>query len=60
MTTTVRELYKKLGDYPADAVITIKDIDDVEFAIADFTFGADGLTIVIGEKLEEEYEFEAA
>ena len=57
MTTTVRELYKKLGDYSADAVvIIIAAADDQEFAIINFTLGARGLTTLIDTKEDEEDE----
>lgn len=61
MTTTVSELIENLKHYPGAAKVTIKDVDDVEFAmpsagaaIVDFVAGTDGLTIVIGEKVESE------
>ncbi|MCC5669874.1 hypothetical protein LC653_40240 [Nostoc sp. CHAB 5784] len=58
MTTTVLELIENLKHYPSATEVTIKDVDDTEFAFA-FSVGAaivdfksldDGVTIVIGEK----------
>ena len=54
MTTTVIELIANLKHHPDNTVITIKDVDDQEFAIIDFTLGARGLTILIGTKEEDE------
>ena len=54
MTTTVLELLANLKHYPDTTVITIQDVDDVEFAIVDFKSGDDGVTIIIGEKEYDE------
>ncbi|MEH2128319.1 hypothetical protein [Nostoc sp.] len=54
MTTTVLELITNLKHYPDDTVVNIRDVDDVEFAIVDFSKGDDGVTIVIGEIVEPE------
>ncbi|MHC5613418.1 MAG: hypothetical protein ACYTXA_21080 [Nostoc sp.] len=56
MTTTVLELIKNLKHHTDQTVVTIKDVDDVEFAIVDFILEANGLSIVIGEKVESEEE----
>lgn len=56
MTSTVQELLAKLKIYPGDTVVSIKDVDDVEFAIVDFFSENNTLTIVIGEKEESEEE----
>ncbi|MEH1894123.1 MAG: hypothetical protein V7K94_02180 [Nostoc sp.] len=54
MTTTVLELTANLKHYPGATAVTIKDVDDVEFAIVDFHSGDDGVTIVIGSKVDGE------
>ncbi|MEH2393075.1 MAG: hypothetical protein V7K21_15960 [Nostoc sp.] len=36
MTTTVQELIANLKHHPDNTVVTIKDVEDQEFAIADF------------------------
>jgi hypothetical protein len=54
MTTTVLELIENLKHYPGATVVNIKDVDDEEFAIVDFQSGDDGVTIVIGSKVESE------
>lgn len=56
MTTTVLELLKNLKHHTDNTVVTIRDVDDQEFAIVDFVLDAGGLSIVIGEKEEEEEE----
>ncbi|MEH2316177.1 hypothetical protein [Nostoc sp.] len=56
MTTTVRELLKNLKDYPEATLVRIKDVDDQEFVIVDFSKAENTLTIVIGDKVEEEEE----
>ncbi|MEH1911264.1 hypothetical protein [Nostoc sp.] len=56
MTTTVLELIKNLKHHTDDTVVTIKDVDDLEFAIVDFVLETGGLTIVIGEKEDAEEE----
>jgi hypothetical protein len=56
MTTTILEMIANLKHYPGDTVVTIKDVDDVEFAIVDFKSFDGGLTIIIGEKDDEEEE----
>lgn len=56
MTSTVQELLANLKIYPGDTVVSIKDVDDVEFAIVDFFSENNTLTIVIGEKEESEEE----
>ena len=56
MTTTVLELIKNLKHHTDQTVVTIKDVADVEFAIVDFILEANGLNIVIGEKVESEEE----
>ncbi|MHC5713804.1 MAG: hypothetical protein ACYTX0_17070 [Nostoc sp.] len=56
MTTTVLELIKNLKHHTDQTVVTIKDVDDEEFAIVDFILEANGLSIVIGEKVESEEE----
>ncbi|MEH2000575.1 MAG: hypothetical protein V7L00_17820 [Nostoc sp.] len=58
MTTTILELIKNLKHHTDDTVVTIKDVDDLEFAIVDFQLENNGLTIVIGEKEDEEGEGE--
>ena len=58
MTTTVQELIANLKHHPDNTVVTIKDVEDQEFAIADFILGADGLNIVIDTKEEAEEEDE--
>lgn len=58
MTTTVGELLKNLKDHPEATVLVIKDVDDVEFAIVDFSKAENTLTIVIGDVEEEEEEHE--
>ncbi|MCC5665589.1 hypothetical protein LC653_17095 [Nostoc sp. CHAB 5784] len=58
MTSTVLELIANLKHYPGTTEVTIKDIDDEEFAFAfsvgeaivDFKSLDDGVTIVIREK----------
>lgn len=55
MTTTVLELIENLKHYPGATEVTIKTaVDDQEFAIVDYQAGSDGLTIVIGSKVEPE------
>ncbi|OYD93124.1 hypothetical protein CDG76_20745 [Nostoc sp. 'Peltigera membranacea cyanobiont' 210A] len=54
MTTTVLELLANLTPYPGLTKLSIKDVDDGEFAIVDYQSGDDGVTIVIGEKVESE------
>ncbi len=54
MTTTVLELVKNLKHHTDQTVVTIKDVDDLEFAIVDFILEAGGLTMVIGEKSDSE------
>ncbi|MBN3942996.1 MAG: hypothetical protein V7L21_26320 [Nostoc sp.] len=54
MTSTVGELIENLKDYPAETVLAVKDVDDVEFAITDFKSFDDGVTIIIGSKVDEE------
>ncbi|WP_375495571.1 hypothetical protein [uncultured Nostoc sp.] len=56
MTTTVLELIENLKHYPGATEITIKDVDDVEFAIVDFKSFDGGVTIIIGEKGYEDDE----
>ncbi|OYD92758.1 hypothetical protein CDG77_13975 [Nostoc sp. 'Peltigera membranacea cyanobiont' 213] len=58
MTTTVLELLENLKHYPGVTKLHIRDVDDVEFAIVDYQPGTDGLTIVIGEKVESDDEEE--
>lgn len=60
MTITIQELNANLKHYPDNTVVTIKDIDDQEFAITDFQSEANTLNIIIGEKAEESEEAEAA
>ena len=60
MTTTVLELLANLKHYPDNTVITIQDVNDVEFAIVDLFKGDDGVTIVISEKAYAKEEVEAA
>lgn len=54
MTTTVLELLENLKHYPGATKLNVRDVDDEEFAIVDFQSGDDGVTIVIGEKVESE------
>jgi hypothetical protein len=54
MTTTVLELIENLKHYPGATEVTIKDVDDEEFAIVDFLTRIDGMTIVIGSKVDGE------
>ncbi len=55
MTTTVLELIENLKHYPGATKLNIKAaVDDTEFAIVDFQGSTDGLTIVIGSKVEPE------
>ncbi|MEH2288313.1 hypothetical protein [Nostoc sp.] len=54
MTSTVLELIKNLKYYPDETKLTIKDVDDVEFAIVDFCKEDNGVTIVIGEKVDSD------
>ena len=54
MTTTVLELLANLTHYPGVTRLNIRDVDDQEFAIVDYQSGDDGVTIVIGEKVESE------
>ncbi|MBN3926102.1 hypothetical protein [Nostoc sp. NMS4] len=55
MTTTVLELLANLKHYPDHTLITIRDVDDVEFAIVDFQSEANNsVTIIIEEKVESE------
>ncbi|MDQ3018842.1 MAG: hypothetical protein M3Q64_03160 [bacterium] len=56
MTTKVQELIANLKHYPDNTVVTIKDVDDAEFAIVDFFSENNSVTIVIGEKEEPEEE----
>ncbi|MDZ8108975.1 MAG: hypothetical protein RM338_25585 [Nostoc sp. DedQUE12a] len=56
MTTTVVELIANLKHYPGNTKVVITDVDDVEFAIVDFQYENDKLTILIGEIEEEEKE----
>ncbi|MBN3940762.1 hypothetical protein [Nostoc sp. NMS9] len=58
MTTTVLELIENLKHYPGATEVTIKNVDDVEFAITDFKSVDDGVTIIIGEKEYEDEEDE--
>ena len=58
MTTTVLELIENLKHYPGGAKLTIKDVDDVEFAIVDVKSFDDGVNIIIGEKEYEDEEDE--
>ncbi|MBN3897351.1 MAG: hypothetical protein HWQ41_19345 [Nostoc sp. NOS(2021)] len=58
MTTTIRELLKNLEHHPVETEIVIKDVDDQEFAIADYDFSEKVLTIEIVEKEDEEEEDE--
>ncbi|MEH2445832.1 MAG: hypothetical protein V7K18_08615 [Nostoc sp.] len=60
MTTTVQELIANLKHHPDNTVVTIKDVDDQEFAIVDFVLENYILNIIIGEKVEVEEELEAA
>lgn len=53
MTTTVLELLANLKHYPDTTVITIQDVDDVEFAIVDLKSENNTVTIIIGMKEEE-------
>ncbi|MEH2256511.1 hypothetical protein [Nostoc sp.] len=57
MTTTVLELIENLKHYPGATVVTIKDVDDLEFVIVDFKSESDGVTIVIGEKEYDEDDY---
>lgn len=55
MTTTIRELFEHLKRYPLETAVVIKDVDDEEFddeefAIVDYKFSENVLTIQIGEK----------
>ncbi|MEH1948158.1 MAG: hypothetical protein V7K77_14575 [Nostoc sp.] len=54
MTTTVLELLENLKHCPGATKLNVKDVDDEEWAIVDFQSGDDGVTIVIGEKVESE------
>jgi hypothetical protein len=54
MTTTVLELIENLKHYPGVTKVNIKDVDDVEFAIVDYVAGTDGVTILIGSKIDGE------
>jgi hypothetical protein len=56
MTTTVLELIAQLKHYPDNTVVTITDVDDVEFAIVDIQPRNRILNIVIGKKVEPEEE----
>ncbi|MBN3877946.1 MULTISPECIES: hypothetical protein [unclassified Nostoc] len=56
MTTTVLELIENLKHYPGATEVTIKDVDDEEFAIVDYQYKGDGVTIVIDEKVDDEEE----
>lgn len=56
MTTTVVELIANLKHYPGITKVVITDVDDIEFAIVDFQHENDKLTIVIGEKEDDEEE----
>ncbi|MCC5622816.1 hypothetical protein, partial [Nostoc sp. CHAB 5715] len=58
MTTKVMELIAHLKIYPGDTVVTIKDVDDVEFAITDFESLNNVLTIVIGSIVDSELDEE--
>ncbi|MEH1981401.1 MAG: hypothetical protein V7L27_19395 [Nostoc sp.] len=58
MTTTVLELIENLKHYPGATEVTIKDVDDVEFAIVDFKSFDGRVTIIIGEKEYEDDEEE--
>ncbi|MEH2454502.1 hypothetical protein [Nostoc sp.] len=60
MTTTIRELLEDVKHYPLETVVVIKDVDDQEFAIVAFKLENHTLSIVIGEKVEESEEAEAA
>ncbi|MHC5821507.1 MAG: hypothetical protein ACYT04_37980 [Nostoc sp.] len=50
MTTTVLELLANLKPYPDATKVVIQDVDDQEFAIVDYVFSENVLTIKIGEK----------
>jgi len=50
MTITIRELLENVKHYPLETAITIQDVDDQEFAIVDFVYSENVLTIKIGEK----------
>ena len=54
MTTTVQQLIENLQQFPAASVVAVKDVDDEEFAIVGFNPGGNGVTIVIGSKVESE------
>lgn len=54
MTTTVQELLVNLKHYPDNTVVTIKDVDDGEFAIVDYQSEGNSMTIVIGEIVHED------
>ncbi|MEH2274655.1 MAG: hypothetical protein V7K40_07540 [Nostoc sp.] len=54
MTTTVQELLEDFKYYTPDTEVVIKDVNDREFAIIRFQLESHTLTIVIGEKVEEE------
>jgi hypothetical protein len=56
MTTTVQELLAHLKHYPDNTVVTIMDVDDLEFAIVDFRSENNTVTIVIGEIVKGEEE----
>ena len=58
MTTTVLELIENLKHYPGATKLNIRDVDDEEFAIVDYQSGDDGVTIVIGEKVDDDPEDE--
>ncbi|MEH1959849.1 MAG: hypothetical protein V7L05_08175 [Nostoc sp.] len=54
MTITIRELLENVKHYPLETAIAIQDVDDQEFAIVDFVFSENVLTIKIGEKEYDE------
>ena len=59
MTITVQELIANLKHHPDNTEITIKDVDDQEFAFVDFILENYILNIIIGTKEEGEESDEA-
>ncbi|MEH2377313.1 MAG: hypothetical protein V7K27_00145 [Nostoc sp.] len=54
MTTTIRELLHNLKNYPLETVVNIQGADNAEFAIDDYKFSENELTIEIREKSDDD------
>jgi hypothetical protein len=58
MTTTILELLSNLKHYPDNTLVTIKDVDDGEFAIVDYQSVNNTLEIIIGAVADDDLQEE--